>query len=63
MALIFEHERVVYDSEDELLRFFAAEGVLLVRCGISKAALMALEEDALLLIRKRWSRPTSVTGN
>ena len=47
MALIFEHERVVYDSEDELLRFFAAEGVLLVRCGISKAALMALEEDAL----------------
>ena len=47
MALISENERVVYDPEEELLRFFAAEGVLLVRCGISKAALMALEEDAL----------------
>ena len=47
MALIFENERVVYDPEEELLRFFAVEGVLLVRCGISKAALMALEEDAL----------------
>jgi len=47
VALIFENERVVYDSEEELLRFFAAEGMTLVRCGVSKAALVALEKDAL----------------
>ena len=47
MALTFENERVVYDPEEELLHFFAAEGVLLVRCGISKAALAALQDEAL----------------
>ena len=47
VALTFEHERVVYDPEEELLRFFAAEDVLLVRCAISKAALAALEDHAL----------------
>ena len=47
MALAFENERVVCDPEEELLRFFAVDGVLLVRCGISKAALAALEDDAL----------------
>ena len=47
VALTFEQERVVYDPEEELLHFFAAEGVLLVRCGISKAALAALEDHAL----------------
>ena len=47
VALTFEHERVVYDPEEELLRFSAVEGVLLVRCGISKAALAALEDGAL----------------
>jgi Protein of unknown function (DUF1488) len=47
VALTFENERVVYDPEDELVRFFATEGALLVRCGISKAALAALEDDAL----------------
>ena len=47
VALTFENEGVVYDPEDELVRFVAAEGVLLVRCGISKAALAALEDDAL----------------
>ena len=47
MALAFENERVVYDPEEELLRFFAVDGVLLVRCGISKAALAALEDHAL----------------
>ena len=47
MALTFEHRRVVYDPEEELLRFTAAEGVLLVRCGKSKAALAALEDGAL----------------
>jgi hypothetical protein len=43
------HERVDYDSEEELLRFFAAVGVLLVRCGTSKAALAAIEHDARTL--------------
>jgi hypothetical protein len=47
VALTFENERVVYDPEEELLCFFAAEGVLLVRCGISKAALAVLEDQAL----------------
>jgi hypothetical protein len=47
MALTFENEGVVYDPEEELLHFFAAEGVLLVRCGISKAALAALQDEAL----------------
>jgi hypothetical protein len=47
MALTFENERVVYDPDEELLHFVAAEGVLLVRCGISKAALAALQDEAL----------------
>ena len=47
MALAFENERVVYDPEEELLRFFAAEGVWVVPCGISKTALAALEDQAL----------------
>jgi hypothetical protein len=47
MALTFENERVVYDPEDELLCFRTAEGVLLVRCAISKASLAALEDHAL----------------
>ena len=47
MALTFEQDQVVYDPEEQLLRFFAAEGELLVRCGISKAALVALERDWL----------------
>src|SRR5215471_4645226 len=42
VALIFENERVVYDSDEDLLRFFAAEGVCLIPCGISKAALAVL---------------------
>ena len=47
MALAFENERVVYDPEEKLLRFIAVDGVLLVRCGISKAALAVLEDGAL----------------
>jgi len=47
VALIFENERVVYDSDEELLRFFAAEGVWLIPCGISKTALAVLEDQAL----------------
>jgi Protein of unknown function (DUF1488). len=47
MALIFEPQRVVYDPSEGLMRFFAADGVALVECAISKAALTALEDDAL----------------
>jgi hypothetical protein len=47
MALTFEPERVVYDHSEGLMRFFAADGAAVVRCAISKAALAALEDDAL----------------
>jgi hypothetical protein len=44
---MFEPERVAYDSDEGLLRLFATDGVILVRCAVSKAALTALEDDAL----------------
>ena len=47
MALRFEPDRVAYDPQEGLLRLFATDGVLLVRCAVSKAALAALEDDAL----------------
>ena len=47
MALRFEPDRVVYDPQEGLLRLFATDGALLVRCAVSKAALAALEDDAL----------------
>src|SRR4029077_16895181 len=47
MALIFEPDRVAYDPSDCLLRLFATDGLMLVRCAVSKAALAALEDDAL----------------
>src|SRR5215469_13919928 len=47
MALTFEPERIVYDTEEELLRFFATDDVLLIRCAVSKATLAALEDSAL----------------
>ena len=47
MALIFEPDRVVYDPDKRLLRLFATDGLRLVECAISKAALTALEDDAL----------------
>src|SRR6516225_7399311 len=61
VALTFENERVVYDPEEERLRFFAVDGVLLVQCGISKAALTALE-NTRSVIRTRLSRPISTTA-
>ncbi len=45
--LSFEPENIVYDRAEGLMRFFAADGVVLVRCGISIAALAQLEDDAL----------------
>jgi hypothetical protein len=47
MALRFEPDRVAYDPQARLLRLFATDGVMLVRCAVSKAALAALEDDAL----------------
>ena len=47
MALIFEPDRVAYDPDDCLLHLFATDGLMLVRCAVSKAALAALEDDAL----------------
>jgi len=47
MALVFEPGRVVYDPNDRVLRLFATDGLMLVKCAISKAALAALEDDAL----------------
>jgi len=47
MTLTFEPDRCQYDPQERLLRLFATDGVALVRCGISKAALVALEDDAL----------------
>jgi hypothetical protein len=46
MALIFEPDRVVYDPDEGLLRIFATDGLMLARCAVSKAALIALEDDA-----------------
>jgi hypothetical protein len=42
MTLVFEPEQVAYDPEDDVLRFFANAGAVLVRCAVSKAALAEL---------------------
>jgi len=47
MTLKFEPDRVVYDESERLIRMFALDGLQLVRCAVSKAALVALEDDAL----------------
>ena len=47
MALAFEPDRVVYDDGERVIRIFALDGLKLVRCAVSKAALVALEDDAL----------------
>ena len=46
-ALSFEPERVIYDSEEELLRIFASDGARVIPCAVSKAALAALEDATL----------------
>ena len=48
MALAFEPELVVYDAEESLIRFLATEEESVIRCGISIAALAALEEVSVL---------------
>jgi hypothetical protein len=47
MTLTFESDRVLYDPQERVLRLFATDGATLVRCAVSKAALTALEDDAL----------------
>jgi Protein of unknown function (DUF1488) len=44
MTLSFQPNRAVYDSGSGILRFFATEGAVLVRCGVSKDALVALSD-------------------
>jgi len=39
MTLRFEPDQVLYDPQERLLRLFATDGVMLVRCAVSKAAL------------------------
>ena len=46
MALSFEPDRVVYDDSERMIRIFALDGLRLVHCAVSKAALVALEDDA-----------------
>jgi hypothetical protein len=47
MTLEFEPDRVMYDDSERMIRIFALDGLQLVRCAVSKAALVALEDDAL----------------
>ena len=47
MALTFEPDRVVYDDGERMMRIFALDGPQLVHCAVSKAALVALEDDVL----------------
>jgi hypothetical protein len=47
MALIFEPERLVYDAGERLIRIFAIDGPRSIPCAVSRAALIALEDDAL----------------
>src|SRR5262245_48480208 len=47
VALAFEPDRIVYDDREHLIRIFALDGFQPIRCAVSKAALAALEDDAL----------------
>ena len=47
MSLVFDPDRVAYDPQQQALRFFARDDFRLVYCAVSKAALAALEDDAL----------------
>ena len=47
MSLVFDPDRVAYDPRQQALRFFARDDFRLVYCAVSRAALAALEDDAL----------------
>ena len=42
MPLSFQPNRAVYDPANGILRFFASDGPVLVKCGVSKDALASL---------------------
>ena len=44
MPLSFKPDRAVYDPTRGVMRFFATDGALLVNCGISKSALIVLDD-------------------
>ena len=46
MPLSFKPDRAVYDPSQGMMRFFATDGVLLVKCGISKSALTVLDDGS-----------------
>jgi len=46
MPLSFRPNRAAYDPVSGILRFFATEGPLLVKCGVSKDALVALSDGS-----------------
>jgi len=46
MALVFESERLIYDAAERLIRIFAIDGPTPIPCAVSRAALIALEDDA-----------------
>ena len=47
MALVFEPEGLIYDATERLIRIFAIDGPTPIPCAVSRAALVALEDDAL----------------
>src|ERR1700746_2235646 len=47
MALVFVPERPIYRATERLIRIFAIDGPRAISCAVSKAALIALEDDAL----------------
>jgi hypothetical protein len=47
MAPIFESERLIYDATERLIRIFAIDGARPIPCAVSRAALIALEDNAL----------------
>jgi len=47
VALAFEPGRVMYDDRERMIRILALDGLQPVRCAVSRAALVALEDDAL----------------
>jgi hypothetical protein len=46
MTLSFKPNRAVYDPDKGVMRFFATDGPLLVNCGISRNALIVLDDGS-----------------
>jgi hypothetical protein len=63
MALSFSPGRAIYDADRRMVRFFAHDDALLVRCGVTRRALVSVasdqsieSNDPLLLYRKLKTR-------